>query len=330
MLSVSIPAREESIVIREHTWLGVLAATLAIGATACSSGHDAPRAKASADSSTPSSNRSCATPGQATTVAYTTVPGIDANLTSLDIHAPPGACTAPIVMWVHGGGYRIGDKTNQVRNKVNLFNLHGWVFVSVNYRLTRPGVAGSARFPDHYNDVAAAVAWVHANIASYGGDPARIALLGHSAGADIVSNVADNPEYLAQHGVGLDALVCAGPLDTEGFDKAKASAQDPGGEKAQWRTALGTNPNYVTATSATRLIKPNIGIPPTIGVVRGTAQRQAIETEYLATLQTAGVRTVSIDARTLTHAQVNREIGTPGDTVMTTPLTEFLTTCFAS
>ena len=86
----------------------------------------------------------------------------------------------------------------------------------------------------------------------------------------------------------------------------------------------------MAATSATLLVKPNIGIPPTIGVVRGAAQRRAIETEYLATLQAAGVRTVSIDARTLTHAQVNSAIGAPGDTVMTTPLIEFLTTCFAS
>lgn len=321
------PASEESIVIREHAWLGVFAATLALVGTACSSGHDAPTAKA--DSTTTSSKRSCATPGLATTVAYTTVPGVDANLTSLDIHAPLGACTAPVVMWVHGGGYRIGDKANQVRNKVVEFNGRGWVFVSVNYRLTRPGVAGTAQFPDHYNDVAAAVAWVHANITKYGGDPARVALLGHSAGADIVSNVADNPGYLAQHGLGLDALVCAGPLDTEGFDKTKASAKDPGGEKAQWQTALGNNPSYVTATSATRLIKPDIGIPPTIGVVRGTAERRAIETDYLAALRTAGIRTVSIDARSLTHAQVNTQIGAPGDAVMTTPLTEFLTTCFA-
>ena len=42
-------------------------------------------------------------------------------------------------MWVHGGGYSVGDKKNQVADKVHLFNEHGWMFVSVNYRLTRPG-----------------------------------------------------------------------------------------------------------------------------------------------------------------------------------------------
>ena len=313
--------------MRSHTWLGVVTATLAIFGSACSSGDDTPKPTSSAHSATTSSTRSCATPGLATTVAYATVPGIQPNLTSLDIQAPLTACHAPVVMWVHGGGYRVGDKANQARSKAVVFNGHGWLFISVNYRLSRP-LGGSAQFPDHYNDVAAAVAWVHAHIANYGGDPARIALLGHSAGADIVSNVADNPEYLTRQGLGLEALACAGPLDTEGFNKARATAKEPGGEKGQWKAALGNNPDYVAATSATLLIKPDIGIPPTIGVVRGTAQREAIETEYLATLQAAGVRTVSIDARTLTHAQVNSAIGAPGDTVMTTPLIQFLTTCF--
>ena len=64
------------------------------------------------------------------------------------------------------------------------------------------------------------------------------------------------------------AANCA-PLDTEGFNKTAAGTNDPDGEKDQWRLALGDNPDYLTATSATNLIKPDIGIPPMIGVVRG-------------------------------------------------------------
>ncbi len=278
---------------------------------------------------TSSQEVTCATPGMPTTVAYRVLPGIDPNLTSVDIHAPADACGAPVVMWVHGGGYQKGDKAQQMKDKVRLFNEHGWILVSVNYRLTAPGQPGSAQFPDHFDDVAAAVAWVHDTIAGYGGDPASVALLGHSAGADIVANVADNPTYLAAHGLGLDALVCAGPLDTEGFDKTTAGERDPDGEKEQWQVALGNEPDYLNATSATALVKPGIGIPPTIGVVRGTAQRQQIETGYLAALGDAGIATTSIDARTLSHNEVNSQIGAPGDTVMTGPVTAFLTGCFA-
>ena len=264
-----------------------------------------------------------------TTVAYRTVPGFDADLTSLDIHLPASAeCDAPVVMWVHGGGYRTGDKANGMRDKVRLFNDAGWIVVSVNYRLTVPGQDASAQFPDHYDDVAAAIAWVHDHIDSYGGDPTRIALLGHSAGADIVSNVVTNPTYLDAVGLELSSVRCAGPLDTEGFDKTAATATDPDGERELWKAALGNNPDYAAATSATLLIEPDIGIPPMIGVVRGTPLRQQIQTEFLDTLIANGIAATSIDARALTHGDVNANIGAPDDTVMTAPLMAFLTDCF--
>jgi acetyl esterase/lipase len=310
--------------------LAALALGLALAATAGCGSSSTGAASTSTPSSTASPTHGCASQARPTTVAYETIAGVDPNLTSLDVHAPASACGAPVVVWVHGGGYQTGDKANQMADKVRLFNGHGWVLVSVNYRLTKPGDPTSAQYPDHFHDVAAAVAWVHRNIAGYGGDPARVALLGHSAGADIVSNVADNPAYLAQQGLDLKAITCAGPLDTEGFDKATAGARDPDGEKAQWKVALGNQADYLTSTSATLLVKPGMGIPPTIGVVRGTAQRRQVETDYLAALRSAGIATTSIDARSLSHQQVNQRIGAPGDTVMTAPLIDFLTTCFSS
>ena len=279
-------------------------------------------------STTQSDATNCRESGLPTTVAYEAITGVDPNLTSLDIYQPVSVeCDAPIVMWVHGGGYSIGDKANQISNKAKLFNDAGWILVSVNYRLTTLPIGSSAQFPDHYNDVAAAVAWVNHNIASYGGDPGRIALLGHSAGADIVSNVVTNPTYLQAVGLDLTAISCAGPLDTEGFDKVSAGANDPDGELAQWSNALGNNPDYIAATSATLLIEPGIGIPPMIGVVRGTAGRQTIETDFLAALETAGIANVTIDARSLTHNEVTNHIGAAGDHVMTAPLMQFLTKC---
>ncbi len=257
------------------------------------------------------------------TVAYKAVAGVDPNLLSLDIHAPGDAHNAPVVMWVHGGGYAIGDKANQVTDKITLFNGQGWILVSVNYRLSVPG-KGAAQFPDHFLDVAAAVAWVKEHIPSYGGDPNRIALAGHSAGADIVSNIAVNPIYLKEYGLQLSALSCAAPLDTEGFDKAQAGDS----EKANWVNALGNNPNYITETSATLLIQPNIGIPPMLGVTRGIERRQQIATEFIAALRAAGIDAILVDATSLTHDEVNRQIGAPGDTVLTPPLMDFLKGCF--
>jgi acetyl esterase/lipase len=270
----------------------------------------------------------CATPAPVTTVAYEHLPGVPANATRLDIHAPARACTASVVVWVHGGGYQIGDKAGQIADKVKLFNGRGELLVSVNHRLTEPNNPSSAHYPDHFTDVAAAVAWVHDNIAKYGGDPSRIALLGHSAGADIVSNVATNPKWLAAHGLPLSTIRCMGPFDTEGFDKPTGITRGDA-EARLWKTALGNDPNYAVDTSAKTYVKSDAGIPPTITVVRGVRGRRGIEQAFVDQLSAAGIPTTSIDATSLTHEQVNVDIGKPGDMVMTAPLSAFLDRCFA-
>lgn len=267
----------------------------------------------------------CVPAVRADTVQYRSIDGVDPNLLSLDVHAAPDGCAAPVVVWVHGGGYRGGDKANQMRDKVRLAREQGWVLVSVNYRLTDPAAATPAQFPDHYDDVAHALAWVHDHIAEHGGDPERIAVLGHSAGADIVANVLTVPTYLDAVGMRLKDVVCAGPLDTAGFDK---TARGLDAEERMWEAALGNNPDYRTATSATLQVRPGIGIPPMIGVVRGNAPRRAVEEAFLDALANAGIRSVRIDAATLTHGEVNSRIGAPDDTVMTPPIVEFLGECF--
>jgi arylformamidase len=262
------------------------------------------------------------------TFAYRTVSGVARDLTSLDLYVPPKRCRrkegAPVVVWVHGGAYRVGDKAQQVASKVALFASRGWVVASVNYRLSRPA-AGAAKYPDHYDDVATAVTWLRHHLRRHGGNPRRLALLGHSAGADIVSNVAVNPTYLANHGQRLSALRCFAPLDTAGFDKPSASAR----EQVQWRVALGNQPGYRTLTSATLIARAGVGIPPALTVYRGSVGRQRIENAFATRLRSLGVPTTLVDARTLTHGQVSQRIGAPGDTVMTPPLMTFLKGCLA-
>jgi carboxylesterase type B len=310
-----------------------VAVGLALVAAACSPASARSEA-AAAPTAVPTATRAapsgCAQAGLPTTVRYRAVAGVPANLTSLDVHAPAEACDAPVVIWVHGGGYRIGDKRNQMADKVRLFNQKGWILVSVNYRLTTPGKPGSAVFPAHYEDVAAAVAWVHAQIARYGGDPERTALLGHSAGADIVSNITAQPSYLAKHRLAPSDLSCTAPLDTAGFDKLAVPAD--ASERQQWYLALGRDPKRLAATSATRLVKAagsKADVPSTLTVFRGNGYRPRIEKAYAAALRASGTDVVLVDATKLSHNEVNTRIGARGDTIMTPPLVRFLTTCFA-
>lgn len=310
---------------------GLLVGTALALAVACTSAGTAASATsvlttAAGTDGAASAAGSCAEPGLRTTVAYRRIAGVPRNATSLDLHAPADACDAPVVVWVHGGGYHHGDKANGMRDKVALFNRQGWILVSVNYRLTRVGDPSSAHYPDHYEDVAAALGWVEDNIADYGGDAGRVALLGHSAGADIVANVAAEPTYLADQGASADLIGCLAPLDTAGFDKPRASAV----EGRQWLDALGNNPDYLTDTSATLLLRSGEAAPPpdTLSVYRGNLRRQAVELDYLRATRQAGGETVAVDARSLTHGQVSSRIGAAGDRVMTPPLLRFLRTCF--
>jgi acetyl esterase/lipase len=98
----------------------------------------------------------------------------------LDVFRPAGARHADVVVFVHGGAFVRGAKSGPYGiydNVLYWFARQGLVGVNLEYRL-----APEAPYPQGALDVAAALEWVHANIAEHGGDPQRILLVGHSAG----------------------------------------------------------------------------------------------------------------------------------------------------
>ncbi len=120
-----------------------------------------------------------------------------------------------VLIWVHGGGWRNGDKDNRAGiNLCQTWAKAGFVVVGLDYRLT-PAVI----HPAHVEDVAAGIAWVHNNIAEHGGDPKRVFLLGHSAGAHLVALVATAPSYLQAHDLTpKSALAGVMAIDTASYD----------------------------------------------------------------------------------------------------------------
>lgn len=108
----------------------------------------------------------------------------------LSITAPgvPAGTHLPVLVWIHGGRFEVGDHTETFSNPDG-FTRAGVVHVRVGYRLKFPGFvqfAGDA--PAHYRavaDVAGALAWVQRNIEAFGGDPTNVTVMGHSAGAAI-------------------------------------------------------------------------------------------------------------------------------------------------
>ncbi len=256
-------------------------------------------------------------------VAYESIPGVDPGQLSLDVFPPRHGCPAPVVIWVHGGGWRTGDKRNQLADKIRLFDDAGYVLVSVNYRLTDPSSRAPVRYPSYDEDVATAVAWVHDHIARSGGDPGRIALMGHSAGAQIVAGVATDERYLGAHGLGLDALRCVASLDTQGYDVATVAATG----NPLYRAAFGDDPATWADASPLQHVAPGKDIPPFLVVERGSAARRRAAETFAQRLRDAEVAVTVVDARPLTHGAVNSQIGVSGDTVITPPLSRFLTGC---
>jgi arylformamidase len=260
-------------------------------------------------------------------VRYRSVSGPGADLTRLDIYPAAKGCAAAVVIWVHGGGWQVGDKAQGQADKVRLFHDLGYTYVSVNYRLTDSAAADPLRYPVHEQDVAAAIAWVRDHIARYGGDPDTIALLGHSAGAQLVALLGTDEHFLARYDLGLDALACVAPLDTEGFDVA-AAASAGGRLSRTYQTAFGTDPSQWRKASALEHVERGKHIPPMFLVERGIPRRKAGVATFAGALRDAGVKVTTVDAGTYTHADVNRRIGVAGEQVITPSLTSFLQSCF--
>ena len=116
----------------------------------------------------------------------------------IDVYAAQGTRgPAPIIMMVHGGGWRHGDKQARgvVRNKLERWQPRGFLFVSVNYRMLP-----QADVPTQAADVARALAYVQTHAASWGGDPDRIVLMGHSAGAHLAALLSADPSLATRAG----------------------------------------------------------------------------------------------------------------------------------
>jgi acetyl esterase/lipase len=109
----------------------------------------------------------------------------------LDIYRPRRPVAegpSPVVVYLHGSGWVVGDKREQGLPMMLFLASQGWTCVTANYRLSP-----RATWPDHLVDAKRAMAWVHRNIASYGGDPDLVVVSGGSAGGQLASLVALTP-----------------------------------------------------------------------------------------------------------------------------------------
>ncbi|HGG05644.1 MAG TPA: alpha/beta hydrolase [Aliiroseovarius sp.] len=179
-----------------------------------------------------------------------------------DVYLPDAPNNAPVIVFVHGGAWAIGDKAhkNVWRDKHRHWGAKGFIFVSVNYRMVP--VADPL---EQARDVARAIAHIQANIGKLGGDAGKIAAMGHSAGAHLVSLLAADPKFAAEQGAAQWRGTVS--LDTAAYDIEDIMTSSPsrlyrnafGQDPALWRAAspmaqlsTGTSPFFLVCSTQRR------------------------------------------------------------------------------
>lgn len=233
----------------------------------------------------------------------------------LDIYQPDDSDAAqkrPIMVYVHGGGWRKGDKA-RVGEKVDFFCGNGWLFVSINYRLLPEG-----QHPANVQDVARALAWVHENAGTYGADATQLFLMGHSAGAHLVALVATDERPLKAAGKDLSILRGVVPLDTKAYDLVELTkTRGPD----FYQRVFGDDAEVLQDASPAHHVAAGKSIPPfLICYSRGMGaltdpQRAACAHAFARRLKDAGVKAEVVDASDRNHGEINAWFGRSDDRV---------------
>jgi acetyl esterase/lipase len=221
----------------------------------------------------------------------------------LDVYLPPHPEHAPILVMVHGGAWTVGNRNGPgvVENKLAHWGGRGWIFVSVGYRLLPESPPA-----EQAADVAKALATVQSLAPSWGGDPARVVLMGHSAGAHLVSLVAASPELARQAG--------AGPwLGTVAIDSAALDLTRLMRERHPhfYDRAFGSDPAAWRAASPTEQLAA--GAAPMLLIC--SSQRlddPCLQSRRFAARSAALGNRAEVLEQNLTHAQINAQLGLPG------------------
>jgi len=155
----------------------------------------------------------------------------------MDVYLPKNSKNAPVIFMVHGGAWFMGDKAGHgvVENKVKHWVSKGFILISVNYRLLPE--AGPLK---QVKDVAKALAFAQKKVARWGGNSSKFILMGHSAGAHLVSVLATSPQLIRQKGA--KPWLGTISIDTAVYDVSKVMENQHVGRF--YKKAFGQNQTY--------------------------------------------------------------------------------------
>ena len=253
----------------------------------------------------------------------------------LDVYAPTEGSNHPVVVWIHGGGWHRGDKSEMDKKPWALVD-RGFLFLSINYRLF-PHVT----VKQIAEDVAKAIHWTVDHAKDYGGDPHKIAIMGHSAGAQLAALVCTDERYLKAEGLSLSTIKACVPVDGDSYDlpmqlKAVEEGQPAsytlnfgdarfpeglssvtivakGRRAASYRSKFGDEPMQRDLSAVTHVAKGK-GIPPFLILhVADHPETKAQSQRLVKALQEAGVSAKAYPAARKNHTTINADLGLPDD-----------------
>lgn len=227
----------------------------------------------------------------------------------LDFYPPSrlGAAAPPLVIFVHGGGWRRGSKQNATgASKIVHLRDAGYAFATIDYRLIpRASVEQQAE------DLAAAIDWLIDHAGDLGFDPTRVILMGHSAGAHLSALVGTDPQYLQKVGFAPDRLRGIILLDGAAYDVPAQLAGAGRVMRPIYVQAFGSDLARQRALSPiAHVAAPNAPAFLILHVDRDDGQRQSAALASALKASGAKVTLHAFEGRGLRgHVAINRRLG---------------------
>lgn len=224
----------------------------------------------------------------------------------LDVYSSSSGEKCPVIVWIHGGGWAAGDKSQMTR-KPRTFVDAGYVFIAPNRRFVP-----EASLREITADTAKAIRWAHEHAREFGGDPDTIFVMGHSSGANLAALVSTDARYLEAEGLPLSTIKGCAPLDGGMYDvpaQVAASASDAA-RTATYHERYGDIDGQRDMSPAAHVRKGR-NIPPFLIFHIDHPFTKTQSQEFAKKLREAEVPVELYYAEDKTHATLNSEIGLP-------------------
>ena len=239
-----------------------------------------------------------------TTVSYR--PELGSSSLKLDIYSFEGAQNAPVLIYVHGGAWKWGSR-RQVGQKPVHYNKSGFIFVSIDYRLVP-----SVRVEDQLEDIDHALGWIAANIGKYGGDAGNLHLMGHSAGAHLVSMTGVAPGNNARQLIDKNTLRSVISNDTITYNVPFIAAARGGVLPRIYADAFGQEPARWERLSPLYHVGRSPKVPAFLVMFSGQRNvraRTELSLNFASLLRQANIRVAVFDGSKYSHRQMTILIG---------------------